>query len=181
MSITPGTYELGPQNARLLVDTRRSGAAAKAGHDLTLEVTTWNGTLRVGEEPSVSAVTLHADGSALRVREGRGGMQKLGEDDKQNIEQTIDDEVLRSTPIDFRSTAVEGDPESGRLLVRGELEFAGRTNPVEFALTAGDDGQITGRATVKQSDWGIKPYSALFGALKVADEIEVTVDGKLAG
>ena len=29
---------------------------------------------------------------------------------------------------------------------------------------------------VKQTDWGIKPYSALFGALKVADEVEVAID-----
>jgi len=181
MSSEPGTYELGPQNARLLVDTRRAGAAAKAGHDLTLEVTEWNGTLRLGEEPSDTAVALHADGSSLRVREGRGGMQKLGEDDKQNIQQTIDDEILKSTSIDFRSGAVKGVPGSGHLLVRGELEFAGRTNPIEFELTQRDNGHITGRATVKQSDWGIKPYSALFGALKVADEVEVTVDAKLGG
>ena len=181
MSFTSGTYELGPQNARLLVDTRRAGAAAKAGHDLTLEVTEWNGTLRLGEEPSDTAVALHADGSSLRVREGRGGMQKLGEDDKQNIQRTIDDEVLKSTSIDFRSSAVEGVPESGHLLVRGELEFAGRTNPIEFELTHLDDGHITGRAIVTQSDWGIKPYSALFGALNVADEVEVTVDAKLGG
>ena len=181
MSITPGTYELGPHNATLHVETRRGGAAAKAGHDLTIEVTAWKGTLQVGEKPSEGAVMLHADGSSLRVRQGRGGMQKLEEDDKQNIEQTIDDEVLRSTSIDFRSTTVEGDPETGSLLVRGELEFAGRTNPIEFKLMPGDDGHITGRATVKQSDWGIKPYSALFGALKVADEVEVTFDGTLSG
>jgi len=181
MSIPPGTYELGPQNARLLVDTRRSGAAAKAGHDLTLEVTAWKGTLRIGEEPSDTAVALQADGSSLRVRQGRGGMQKLDDDDKQNIQQTIDDEVLRSTSIDFRSTTVEGDPETGTLLVRGELGFAERANPIEFELKPGDDGRIAGRATIRQSDWGIEPYSTLFGALKVADEVEVTFDGKLSG
>ena len=31
---------------------------------------------------------------------------------------------------------------------------------------------------VKQSEWGMKPYSALFGALKVADEVEVTLEGR---
>ena len=35
---------------------------------------------------------------------------------------------------------------------------------------------LTGSATVKQSDWGMKPYSALFGALKVADEVEVAFE-----
>ena len=29
---------------------------------------------------------------------------------------------------------------------------------------------------IKQTEWGITPYSALFGALKVADEVAVAVD-----
>jgi polyisoprenoid-binding protein YceI len=181
MSIMRGTYELGPQNAKLIVDTRRSGAAAKAGHDLTMEVTAWNGTLELGESPNDVSVRLHADGSSLRVLEGRGGMQSLDDGDKQNIEQTIDDDVLKSTAIDFRSSAVEADPDGSRLRVRGELEFAGQTNPIGFELALGDDGHLAGTATVTQSDWGIKPYSALFGALKVADEVAVTIDATLAG
>jgi len=32
---------------------------------------------------------------------------------------------------------------------------------------------------VTQSTWGIKPYSALFGALKVKDEVEVGLEGHL--
>lgn len=178
MSIEPGTYELGPQNAQLTVETSRTGGAAKAGHDLTIEVTSWNGTLQLAEEPNGTSVTLHADGSSLRVREGRGGIKKLGEDDKKNIQQTIDDEVLRSTAIDFRSDAVEGSPGSGHLRVRGNLTLAGRTNPIEFDLEIAADGHLGGSATVKQSNWGIKPYSALFGALKVADEVTVMIDAR---
>ena len=34
-------------------------------------------------------------------------------------------------------------------------------------------------AVVKQSAWGMKPYSALFGALKVADDVEVVLEGHL--
>jgi len=181
MSVKPGTYNPGPQNAKLIVHTRRAGGAAKAGHDLMIEVTSWNGTLQLGEEPNDTSVTLHADGSSLRVREGHGGIKKLDEDDKQNIQETIDDEVLKSTSIDFRSTAVEGSAESGRLTVRGELEFVGRSNPIEFDLNIEDDGHLTASATVKQSDWGIKPYSTLFGALRVRDEVTVTIDGNLEG
>jgi hypothetical protein len=32
---------------------------------------------------------------------------------------------------------------------------------------------------LKQSDWGIKPYSTLFGALKVVDEVEVALEASL--
>ena len=50
---------------------------------------------------------LDADAASLRVREGTGGMQALGDDDKANIQQTIDDEVLKRQGIAFRSTAVQ--------------------------------------------------------------------------
>ena len=67
----------------------------------------------------------------------------------------------------------------GRSQVRGELELLGKTAPVSFTLQTGDDGRLTGSARLTQSDWGIKPYSALFGALKVADEVEVEFGAEL--
>jgi len=179
MSITPGTHTLGPQNGELLVHTRRTGAAAKAGHDLVIEVTSWSARLELGADPSKTSVTLSADGASLRVREGKGGIQALGDDDKDGIKQTIDEEVLKATAIEFRSTAVEAGPDGDSLHVRGELALAGNERPIEFELTLAQDSRLTGAAIVKQSDWGIKPYSALFGALKVADEVEVTIDASL--
>ena len=154
----------GPENATLTVRTKRTGAASKAGHDLLIEVTSWSAALDPDADP---ALTLTADARSLRVLEGSGGMQALDADDRANIDQTIDDEVLMGTAIEFRSTAVEG----GR--IEGELELAGQRHPISFKLAGDEGGRLTGSATVKQSDWGMKPYSALFGALKVADEVEV--------
>ena len=159
----------GPENARLTVRTGRSGAASKAGHDLLIEVTEWSGTLDPDGDP---AVTLSADARSLRVIEGTGGMQALDDGDRAGIEQTIDDEVLQGTAIEFRSTRFDGLP--GR--VEGELELAGARAPIGFELAPGDDGGVTGTAIVKQTDWGMKPYSTLFGTLKVADEVEVRVE-----
>jgi len=163
----------GPENATLTVRTKRTGAASKAGHDLLLEVTSWSATLDQDADP---ALTLTADSSSLRVLEGTGGMQALDADDRANIEQTIDDEVLTGTPIEFHSTRVEFGADGGPTRVDGELELAGERHPITAELTASADGRLTGTATVKQSDWGMKPYSALFGALKVADEVEVAID-----
>jgi polyisoprenoid-binding protein YceI len=169
----------GPENATLTVRTKRQGAASKAGHDLLIEVTSWSATLEFGEDPAGTTVTLTADPSSLRVLEGTGGMMTLGDDDKAGIAKTIDDEVLKRTPIEFRSTAVELSPGGGSGSVTGELELAGGSRPIAFELTAGEDGRITGTATLKQTDWGMKPYSALFGTLKVADEVEVEIDARL--
>jgi len=169
---------LGPENGVLSVRTGRTGAAAKAGHDLLIHVTAWHATLEVGEDPAQTSIVLDADATSLRVREGTGGMQALGDDDRASIQETIDDEILKREAIAFRSTAVEAD--GSRLRVQGELTLAGRTGPIAFDLEVDDQGTLRGSAVVKQTDWGITPYSALFGALKVADEVEVAIDAGLS-
>ena len=83
--IEPGTHRFGPSNATLAVRTRRGGAAAKAGHDLLLHVTAWEGTLTIGADGAPTAAELAADATSLRVQEGTGGMKALDEDDKANI------------------------------------------------------------------------------------------------
>jgi polyisoprenoid-binding protein YceI len=174
VSLQAGTYRLGPGDGTLSIRTGRTGAAAKAGHDLVIEVTVWEGTLRLGDDPADTSVEVAADATSLHVREGTGGMQSLGDDDKANIRTTIHDDVLKGHAITFRSTAVTR--ADGRLNVQGELTLAGTTRPLAFDLAVGDDGRLSGAAVVKQTDWGMKPYSTLFGALKVADEVRVEID-----
>jgi hypothetical protein len=139
--------QFGPDSATLTVHTKRGGAAAKAGHDLTLLVERWNATYDDGD------LMLEADSGSLRVLEGHGGISSLGDEEKAAIKQTIDEDVLKGTPIAYRS---------------GELTLNGVTRPVAVSF----DG-TEGRAAIKQTDFKIKPYSALFGTLKVADSVEV--------
>jgi polyisoprenoid-binding protein YceI len=137
-------------------------------------VSSWEATLTVGDS---SSLALSADPSSLHVREGKGGMQALKDDDKSDIRKTIDKDVLKKKPITFTSKSVE-ETASG-LKVSGELEMGGKTKPISFDLS-GDGGSLTGSADVKQTDWSIKPYSALFGALKVNDEVKVVAEAKLS-
>jgi polyisoprenoid-binding protein YceI len=179
MPIQAGTYTFGPESGTLSVRTRRTGAAAKAGHDLVIDVTAWHATLEVGEDPAQSSIVFDADATSLRVREGTGGMQALGDDDKASIQETIDDEVLRRQGIEFRSTGVQTAADGSLMTVQGELTLVGKAGPIAFELAVGADGKLGGSAVVKQTDWGITPYSTLFGALKVADEVEVVFDARL--
>src|SRR6202008_1392844 len=75
MGIEPGTHTLGPADGTLTVLTGRGGAAAKAGHDLTIEVTRWTAKIEAGEE---IAMALMADPRSLRVVDGSGGIPPLG-------------------------------------------------------------------------------------------------------
>jgi polyisoprenoid-binding protein YceI len=165
-------YTLGPDDGTLSVRTGRTGTVAKAGHDLLIHVDRWSATLDL----DTPKVTLDADATSLHVIEGTGGMKSLDEDDRANIRQTIDDEILKRVEISFRSTEVQ--QSDGRLAVRGELTLVGATRPITFDLAL-DDDHVSGSAVVTQTEWGMKPYSALFGALKVADEVRVEIEARL--
>ncbi len=178
MTIEPGTYELGPQNGTLMVRTGKGGAASKAGHNLLIRVERWSATVQLAADEAQSTMSLSADSQSFTVLEGTGGVKGLSEDDKRGIVKTINKEVLKGTPIEFRSTAVRPDG-GGRYHVTGDLKLSGSTNLIAFDVQLGDGGQVTGSATVTQTQWGMKPYTALFGALRVADEVNISIDARI--
>lgn len=173
MAIQAGTYNFGPDNATLVVKTGRTGAAAAAGHDLDIEVQSWSATLTVGD---ASSLELSADPTSLHVLKGTGGKKGLSDKDKANIRKSIDKDILKGKGISFSSSSVTTS-DSG-LAVSGTLEIAGGSSPVSLSLSEAG-GTLRASTTVKQSDFGIEQFTALFGALKVVDEVEVVVEAKL--
>ena len=178
MAIQQGTQLLGPDNATLTIFTGRTGAAAKAGHDLTIQVTAWNASI-VSSDGGDMTVEMTVDGGSLQVLEGHGGMQKLGDDDKVDIAKTIDDEVLKGEQITFRSTSVTPSAEGAALHVEGDLSLHGATHPLAVDVVLDGDGSLSAEAVIRQSDWGMRPYSALYGALKVADDVRIKLESKI--
>jgi YceI-like protein len=172
MDLPSGSHRFGPDNAELIVKTYREGLAAKAGHDLIIVVQTWDAVLEVGDE-GAARLELNADARSLHPRDGLRGVKPLSDRDRGEIRKNIDDQVLGGQPVSFRSTSVEGGT------VSGELTMAGTTRPARFELTGGPGGELTGRAELVQSEWGIKPYRGLMGALKVRDSLEVTFEGRV--
>jgi len=177
VALAPGRHAIGPESASLQVKTYREGLAAKAGHDLVIEVAEWSATVEVPEDPAGSSFALDADSRSLQVREGVGGAKPLSDRDRADIRKTIDDKVLQGHPISFRSEAVRA--ADGGLSVEGALTMAGQTRPVTAQLQVGADGRLTATIPLTQSRWGIKPYRGMMGALKVRDELEILVDASL--
>jgi hypothetical protein len=97
------------------------------------------------------------------------------EKDAPKVEQAMRESVLppsRYPTIEFVSrivTAIDGGVQ-----VVGDLVIAQRTRPVAVNVTIarrGDTLTATGTFSVKQTDFGMKPYSAAGGTIKVADEV----------
>ena len=83
----------------------------------TILVERWSATLEDGE------LSFEADSGSLKVLEGHGGISSLGDEEKAAIKQTIDEEILKGTPITYRS---------------GELTLNGVTRPVEYRFENGE-------------------------------------------
>jgi polyisoprenoid-binding protein YceI len=171
-----GAYRLGPESGRLLLKTTRTGLGAKAGHDLTIGVTRWHGRAMVDPAaPTNSEVSVEVDVDSFDVRQGTGGVKPLTDADRAEIKKTLR-EVLHTAQhptITFRSRRVDGS--AGSFTLDGELTIMGVTGPVTMQGRV-TDGRVVGWATVVQSRWGIRPYSAFFGALKLRDEVRVDFD-----
>jgi hypothetical protein len=174
MPIQPGTHKIGPDNGSVTIKTGREGAAAKAGHDLVLEATSWDGTLEIGDNASCE---LNIDPGSIEVVSGSGGAKPLGDKDKADIKKSIAGKVLGSSQITFKSSDVQAD--NGSMNVKGDLSVAGGSDSINIPLTVGDDGTVRGSIKLSQSSFGIKQFKALMGALKVSDQVEVQIEAKL--
>jgi len=177
MALRPGTHTVGPDSGTPRVNTNRKGMAQKVGHDLIIDVGQWQAKIEVEEDGSPKAITLEADPRSLQVRDGQHGLKPVTDTDRAEIRSNIDAKILGRQPIAFSSSATE--LADGRLTVRGELTMAGSTRPSSFELDVAEDGRVSGLLALTQSEWGVKPYRAFMGALKVRDSVEVVLDATL--
>jgi polyisoprenoid-binding protein YceI len=180
MAIAAGTHQLGPDKGSLEIRTYREGMASKAGHDLIIDVTRWEGTLTVAQDGGPSTLELSADPRSLEIREGVGGLKPLSDKDRAEIRKNIDEKALGGETITFRSRRLGLTDDGSRLTAEGDLSMAGNTRAITADLDVEAGGRVTGTIPLTQSEWGIKPYRGLMGALKVRDSLEVVVDVKPA-
>lgn len=181
MGIADGSYALGPESGQLLIKTSRTGLGARAGHDLTIEVTRWQAEVTVDSaDVAGSSVSIEADANSFEVRKGTGGVKPLTDGDRAEIKKTIREKILHTgqhPSITFRSTRVAGTSES--FSIDGDLTITGKTQPVTVHGQLAD-GHAQGSAAVVQSRWGIRPYTAFLGALKLSDEVTVEFSIRIA-
>jgi YceI-like domain len=180
MAVIAGNFKGGPDNGRVVLKTGRVGFAAKAGHDLTIEVTRWSADIAVPDDGDLSAATVTAelDLGSLTVKEGSGGARPLSDSDRRDIQSTIG-KILGGAgssgggpaKATFRSTKVV--PAGGGGAIEGMLTINGRSRHVRLQLTAPEPGRYRGGLSVVQSEFGIKPYTGFFGALKLRDDVAV--------
>ena len=182
VTATTGNFQLGPDTGRIVIKTGRVGAFAKAGHDLTIEVTRWSATIEVPDEDAggvtAARVSAELDLGSLEVREGSGGVKPLSDGDRREIKKQIGN-ILGTGTASFTSSRIVKVGVSGGA-VEGTLTINSTAQPARLQVTEAGSGRYRGTATVTQSAFGIKPYSGFFGTLKIKDEVSVEFEVDLS-
>ena len=163
-----------PDQVRIF--TFAEGLLSRIAHDLRLHVEP-RGVIVTRDGDDVRA---EFDPTAIVVDGAMKGSQldtdALSRRDRSKIVDTIRDEILRTRrfpQIRFTGTIVE---QADHVLeVRGELELVGVRRPLAFVARR-DAGRVSGRATVRPSEFGVEPYKALAGAIRLQDRVVVEFD-----
>lgn len=180
MADTQGHFDA--THGRLLLGTDVAGRAAKMGHRLTIAVERWQAAVTWSDDRAVAA-TLTAEVDSLRVLRGDGGLTPLTAPEKAMIRSNACKclDADKYERIRFGCTDIEPTDDGYRLT--GNLEIRGRTKPhvIEVRVTdlggshePGGSWRLDGESRVRHSDFGVRRYSMLMGAMQVADEVTVS-------
>lgn len=158
-------------NAKCLVFTYKDGLLSRVGHDLKLRCDRFSVSLddhRVDATFDPSAFTVVA-----ALKGGREHAGALSDKDRRQILQNMRREVLRPErfpEIRYRADRVESGLRT--LTAHGELTLHGVSRPV-VATARRVDGELVAELELNTPDFGIAPFSALLGTLKVKPRIKV--------
>lgn len=162
-------------NAECLVFSYKEGLLSSVAHDLKLTVSRFS----VEVDPEQLTLKAEFDARSLRVlsamRDGEPASGLLGASDRQKIEQNIVSDVLGADSypqISFVSTEIGPLAGGHGFRVRGQLTLHGRTRELDVA-TRVIDGRQVAEVSLHQPDFGIKPYSALLGTLRIRPNVMV--------
>lgn len=176
MAIHAGRHRLSTDNGRITLQTSRDGLVAQAGHDLTIDAGRWSGELVVGPDLSPISLEVTVDLGALVVRDGTGGIKPLSDRDRREIAVTARKVLAADRYPDATFTATGFEPAGDGGTITGTLALAGRSRPERLEVSQISPSHYRATATIRQTDFGIKPYSAFLGSLKVSDAVRVEVD-----
>jgi polyisoprenoid-binding protein YceI len=177
------SLEARPADGRIVVHAYKAGLFSGFAHDHHFEVTEWRAVVNLpGGEPGGASVQVVFSAASLRDRQ-----PSLSEGDRRKVEgQAAGPDVLDAVHhprVEFRSERLDVAPDARpgghvRGTLHGKLTVRGRTvdTDVPFeAERASGSWQIRGKARLKQSAFGIKPFSGFGGTVKVKDDLDVEI------
>jgi polyisoprenoid-binding protein YceI len=172
-------YRIDPSRSRFTVQAFAAGLLSAFAHSPTFAVRDYGGEVRLGSTAQSLELELTVNPGSLELED------RVSDSDRREIETRMRDEVLETSryrEIVYRGGAVRADTTGQgryRLVIGGDLTLHGVTRPHEIdaeLIVFGDGLRLGGGSTLRMSDYGIKPVTALGGTIKLKDELRLSFD-----
>ncbi len=173
-------YRIDGTGSKFIVRATATGLFSALGHNPTISIADFEGEALVDPEAlEKSSLRLVIQASSLAVTDD------VSDKDRAEIERRMHDEVLESdgySEIVYECSKISasktGDGQYW-VALNGELSLHGvtRSQPVSVRVKFnGDILHAVGDFSVRQSDYEIKPVSAVGGTIRLKDELKFSFD-----
>ena len=165
------SWRIDAQRSTMTVKVGKSGLFSSFGHNHEIRAPISDGAVHTS---SPASVELRLDARRMQVID-----PDLSAKDRAEVQKTmlsaavLDSERFPEIRFVSRSVATASSVDGYRL--DGELTLHGATRPL-VVWVEHRKGHYIGSATVKQSNFGIKPVAVAGGTVKVKDAVEIVFD-----
>lgn len=162
-----------PSNASITIFTYKEGLLSKVAHDLQIAVCDFS------IDASSESISARIDARSLRVehcmRQGTPAPGVLSASDKKKIEANIVKDVLHTRRFPVITFSADEIVERGEALtIKGSLSLHGTQRNLNITARR-QGGRFIAEFWIHQQDFGITPYKALMGAIKLKSDLKVVV------
>ncbi|HEY8552956.1 MAG TPA: YceI family protein [Burkholderiales bacterium] len=176
-------YRIDPERSLVVVRVYRAGPLARFGHDHVVASRSIRGYALFATQGSradlyAPLAALTVDEPTLRAEAGMSTTPSAAdiEATRQNmLEKVLEVERFPFVTIDIEASGGGADGLRAEITLHG----VSRTVPLSAEI-ARPDGEhalrARGRFSLRQTDFGMKPFSVLGGGLRVRDEVDVAFD-----
>ena len=173
-------YRVEARRSRFIVKAFATGMLSAFGHSPTIAIRDFTGEVRFSPD--------HLEEASLRLQIKADSLEvtdEVSDKDRREIERQMREDVLetaRYPEIVFESTKVSAEKVMGsqyRTRITGNLSLHGVTREcvIDAQVIAGEDTlRANGEFPLRQSDFNIKPVSAVGGTIKLKDELKFSFD-----
>ncbi|HEX4949501.1 MAG TPA: YceI family protein [Blastocatellia bacterium] len=141
-------------------------------------VKSFSGRIQLPADESKASAELDAEAKSFANID-----KNMSDIERSGFHKVLHEEVLASTKhptIKFRSISISNIQKSGEnrsFTLHGDLTLRGVTKRVAFPVKVtinGNQLRATGEEHIKQTDFGITPYSGGLGTIKIGDQLKVS-------
>jgi len=181
-------YQIDPDRSRLRVLVYRAGALARLGHDHVIVAHGLAGWVANPAKPAAASFYLQlpveefvVDDAEARAQAGPEFAEPVDDDAKEGTRHNMLSPALldsvRHPLIQIRALSFVGTEPDLQATVTLSIAGHDSTQVVPFRLRrAAGEVAASAEFPLRQTDLGLTPYSVMMGALRVADQMQVSLE-----